>query len=231
MTFPGMVPGPMPARKIASKADAEAREQERASALFLKLSKLPRPMSDPYVLRARGQEVGTTVFTVLSAGQLAGALASAHRETEKLLGADAKSFVAYEEVFQELRACHVLALGCRQPESPEFPTFPGGWQTIRDELTDDEIAVLLEAYGSFRRETGPMLQEMTPEECEAMIELLAKGASRLPLSRYTGGALADLVMYLVSTRVTGSSTATSSSGSPAAESSTPTTEGDPPPTP
>src|SRR6185312_12030135 len=113
----------------------------------------------------------------------------------------------------------------RQPDSPEFPVF----QTlaeVRENLTDDEAGIVLSAYSIFRKEIGPVISELTPDEMEAWIEVLERGVSRFPLSRFTGEALMDLLMYAVRTRKRDSSTVTTSSGPAAGEPSTPSSETD-----
>jgi hypothetical protein len=72
---------------------------------------------------------------------------------------------------------------------------------------------LLSAYAIFRRESGPIISDITPEEMDAWVELLAKGASRAPLVRCSSEALTDLILYLVSKLKQASSTATSFAGS------------------
>ena len=192
-----------------------------ASELWVKLTQLPRPVSAEHTLRARNEDVGAVVFWVLTAQELSSVRVEASKATKKLLGEDApKGNLAYEEEYEEQKALHLLSLACRQPDDPRFPAFPKG-ELVRAQLTDDEITVALTAYAQFRRESGPIIAELTPDEMEAWIKLLVEGGSRFPLARCSGEVLIDLIMYLVSKLPT-SATDTSSAGSPLDDSSTPT---------
>lgn len=191
-----------------------------ASELWVKLSELPRPLSPEYTFRARGADVGTLRFWVLTAQELSWVRVEASRETKKLFGEDAiRGNLAYEEELEEQKALHLLQLSCRQPEDPRFPTFRRAAE-VREALTDDEITVALTAYAQFRRESGPIISELTPEEMEAWVKVLMEGGSRFPLARCSGEVLIDLTMYLAS-KLRASATGTSSAGSPPDESSTP----------
>jgi len=221
-----VITGKLPDRPApAAPAGNGPPKGEDPVALVAKLSQLPRPVSAPHVLRAKGVEVGTVVFHVLSSGELLSVKANAHKATIALLGPDSKGSVAYEEVYDDQRALGTIHLATRQPDSPEFPVF----QTlaeVRENLTDDEAGIVLSAYSIFRKEIGPVISELTPDEMEAWIEVLERGVSRFPLSRFTGEALMDLLMYAVRTRKRDSSTVTTSSGPAAGEPSTPSSETD-----
>ena len=192
------------------------------SEFWVRLSELPRPVSDEYAFRARGDVVKPIVFWVLTAQELSSVRIEARRAAKAVFGEDAQSGdLAYEEEYENQRACSLLSLACRQPGDTRFPVFPSA-REARVQLTDDEIAVALIAYAQFRRESGPIISELTPEEMEAWIELLREGGSRFPLARCSGEALIDLTMYLVS-KLSTSPTAPSSAGSPPAAPSSPTT--------
>jgi hypothetical protein len=190
------------------------------SELWIRLSELPRPTSARYKFRARNEEVGDIVFRVLTADELSHVRVRAQKEAEAQLGEGAKiGSLAYEEEYEQQKAYQLLALACRQPDDVQFPTWMRP-QDVRLALTDDEIAVALLAYAQFRRTSGPVISELTPEEMEAWIKLLQEGAGRFPLARCSGEVLIDLIMYLVSKQAP-SATATSSAGSPPGEHSTP----------
>lgn len=204
--------------------------KDEPSDLWVKLTELPRPLSEEMTFRARNADVGTFRFWVLTAQELSTVRAEASRAAKKLFGDDAvKGNLAYEEEYEEQKALHLLSLACRQPGDPRFPTFYSAAKA-RAELTDDEISVALLAYGAFRRQSGPMIAELTADEMEAWIKVLQEGASRLPLARCTSEALTDLVMYQASKlKEAAFSTAISSAGSPPEGSSTPSAESSEPP--
>jgi hypothetical protein len=223
-----VIPGRSAFAEAPQRATAGPAKGTDASELWVKLTELPRPVSQKFAFRAKGKDVGDLVFWVLTAGELSRAHAAANRSAKELLDdPEAKvGNLAYEEIYQDQKAIHLMAMVCRQPDDPRFPTFLSA-ADVRDNLTDDEIAVVLQAYGSFRRESGPIISELTPEEMEAWIQMLSEGASRFPLARLSGEAQTDLVMYLIGKVRTASSTATSSAGSPPDVSSTQTPQEQP----
>lgn len=191
------------------------------SELWTRLTELPRPVSARHQFVARNNEVGEIVFWVLTAGELSQARMRADKETRASLDTEVRAGnLAYEEEYEQQKAYQVLALAARQPNDVIFPAFPRASE-VRDKLTDDEITAALAAYNIFRRESAPVIDEMTQPEMEAWISVLKEGASRFPLAACSGANLTDLVMYLVSKLPPAdSSTATSSAGSPPDESST-----------
>jgi hypothetical protein len=204
-------------------------EQGAPSELWTKFTQLPRPVSPRHKFHARGRDVADLVFHVLTAGELSWIRQQANLEVKNLLGADARvGNIAYEEEWQQQIAYHIVQQAARVPERPIFPVFNSPKDVARN-LTDDEIAVLMHAYESFRRESGPYISDMTVEEMEAWIKLLMEGGSRLPLARLSGPALTDLVLSLALRLKQATSIATSSSGSPLDDSRTPASDGPPSP--
>jgi hypothetical protein len=204
---------------------AKVPPSSEAPVYWTKLTELPRPTSEEVTVRVRGVEIEKKVrFWVLTAKELSHARVNASRDTQKLLGEDAKvGNLAYEEEYQQQVAYQLLSLAARQADATGFPFFPRPVD-VRDQLTDDEIAVLMVAYATFRRESGPILDEITPDEMEAWIKLLMEGGSRFPLARWSGPALTDLAMCLVSKLKAASATGTSSPGSPLGGSPSPSTD-------
>jgi hypothetical protein len=188
--------GKLPDRAAPPKIEP-SKDGDPSDAWVRRIMEIPRPISTPHILRARGQEVGTVVFQVLSAQELLSSLVTAHQQTTSIIGDDAKGSVAYEEVYADQKALALIQLAVRQPDSPVFPVFPTV-KSVRDNLTDDEAGVLLAAYNIFRRESGPILSEIGDGEMDAWIAVLREGKSRIVLSRLTSEALTDIVMYAVS---------------------------------
>jgi hypothetical protein len=193
------------------------------------LTQTPRPMSDPFEVAYRGQKI-PAILWVMTSGESGRARWQAEKACKEALGAEAKiGSIAYEEEFLQQKAYQIVAAVVRQVEAPYFPVFPTAAH-VRDNLSDDEVSVLLSAYGQFRVQTGPMLSEITEEEAEVWFEFLRKGFDRVPLARCSGEALIDLIKYLVS-RLSTSQTGTSSAGSPPAAPSTTTPAPEPPASP
>jgi len=193
-----MITGQLPQRPAPKQQGGGPPKDADPSEVWAKLSQLPRPLSSPHTLVCKGQEVGTVVFRVLSSGELSSVYVNAHRATKEAFGdEDAKGTVAFEEVYSDQKALHLIQLACRQPDAPAFPVFLNV-KDVREHLTDDEAAVLLAAYNIFRRESGPILSELSIEDADAIESILAKTGNRFALARYNSEAMADLVMHLVS---------------------------------
>ena len=225
-----MIPGALPNRPKSPSPRTGGGptddDQKNASKLWVKFTELPRPLSEPHVFKAKGVEIGTLVFRVLSSGELESVIMRAHSVVTEKLGEGAKGTVAFEELYIEQKALELMVLACRQPDSPDFPVFMNA-ADVRN-LTDDEIAVVIAGYNIFRAESGPIISQIDGNELEAWFDLLAKEASRRPLVACSGAALSDLVMYLVSRLKAATSTATSSPGSPLDEPSIPNSSSESP---
>jgi hypothetical protein len=191
--------------------------------LWRRLSERPRPMTeiDFPAKNADGTPIGRCKLRVLTENELSVCRAQADIAAKTILGASAPkageiSF-GYEDIYRNESIGQLLALACRDAEDPNLPVFQTPKQA-RTALTTDEMAVLYQAYCSWRTECGPVVSELTKDELDAWLRVLMEGGSRLPLANLSGAATSDLVMFLVS-KVKEFSIATGSVGSPAGEPS------------
>ena len=185
------------------KGDAPAAEGEGAGEAWETLVALPRPLSEPHEVKARGAAIGKVVFQVLLAEELAASRnAAAIATREKLKDLDPEDAKAggpvYLEEYSDQRALHLLSIACRRADDPRFPAFPTA-ASVRQRMTDDEVSVVLLAYSAFRRLSGPVVVELSPEECEAWRRVLrARGsAARMMLAELSEEAKSDLLLHLV----------------------------------
>ena len=188
--------------RTQKKADAPA-SGESGGEVWDALVALPRPLSEPYEVKAKGSAIGKVLFQVLTAQELAGsrnAAAKATREALKDLDPeDSKAgSPVYLEEYNDQRALALLSLACKRADDPRFPTFPSA-ANIRQRMTDDEVSVVLLAYSAFRRQSGPVVVELTADECEAWYRVLKsqKSAARLMLASLSEEAKSDLLLHLV----------------------------------
>lgn len=189
-------------------ARAQGREEgppegESAGEVWDALNALPRPVSAPYEVRAKGAVIGQVVFWVLTADELASSRNKAAVATrEKLRGLDPEDTKAgspvYTEEYGDQRALHLLSLACRRADDPRFPAFPTA-ASVRQRMTDDEVSVVLLAYSAFRRQSGPVVVELSAEECEAWRRVLGsqQSGARIALATLSEEAKSDLVLHLV----------------------------------
>jgi hypothetical protein len=116
----------------------------------------------------------------------------------------------YVEIYRSQAAIEALFRACRKPHALNERTFPSA-EDLRRNLTGDELDVLFRSYLQVKSMKGPIITEMSEEECDAWIERLQEAGSQLPLGLFSWDGLADLVMRLVS-RQRKFSTDTSSAG-------------------
>lgn len=184
------------------------------SELWTTLSQRPRPLSKPIEFPCKDGSVGSTAFWILTEGERRIAKVNANNVAKELVGKDAKvGDLAYEEIYNDELTVQLLCMACRVPDDPKWPSFPSIGK-VRSTLTTDEFAVLATAYANYRRDTMPILAELSPDEMELWIRRVQEGAERAPLALLSGPALTDLVMYLVSKLPGTSPTPSGSAGSP-----------------
>jgi len=158
--------------------------------LWLRMSSLPRPTGAPTTIRARGADIGTVRFWVLSDLEVKRVQSEARRTVE----ADAApGSVAFAEMHSAILAAHIIALAARRDGAIEAPAFQSA-DTVASSFTTDELQAQCNKYLAFRSTAGPSLSELTPAEMDAWVDKLAEGAQRLALNAVQWGPdrLADV---------------------------------------
>ena len=135
------------------------------------------------------------------------------------LDKSARSGVADDELLAEARIVETLAIALRNPEKPEEQ-----WATgleITQTLDVGTIALLGQEYTRHQEACGPFMQDMTGEQADAMIEVIAKEGSADPFflcaSPLQNAFITTLARALVTLRMENSSSS-SESTSPSNES-------------
>lgn len=159
-----------------------------ASELFLKLSSATRPgdIVDFPRKGADGEPLGQVRMVVLTERELVAAAIDAEKFAQKHLKTDMKlsdSSQGYLDVYRHESAVQILHRSCKRVEDDmaKLPAFPSP-NEIRDVLTPDEIAVLLEEYYLVQAKYGPIVARLSREEVEAWINKIAEGGSAYPLA-------------------------------------------------
>ena len=181
------------------------------SALWAQLAARERP-TRVVDYPGAGESPGQVALRILTMNEMQACRANADKEAKRLLATGTNGDLGYEDIYRNELVVQLVCTACRAPEDTRVPTFPTA-KHARDKLTEDDFAVLFEAYKLFKIEAGPILSEMTSAEMEAWITLLQEGGSRIPLARCSSGALCDLVMHLIA-RLPKSPTDSGSAGSP-----------------
>ncbi len=187
-----------------------------ASDLWTRLTQLPRPSREvdyPRLDPTTGESIGKVVIQILSQQEQMVAAVAAERFTREQLK-DPKGTEAglgYQNVYKNAQAVEVLSRACRRSDDPTQPMFPSP-KLMREQLTPDEVGVLLSIYLEVQTELGPIVAHMDEGEMEAWIRRLVEGGSAFPLAQLSSELTSDLVMLMAS-RLYPSLIATSSPGS------------------
>lgn len=129
---------------------------------WMRMTELPRPVSDPVVLRARGQDVAVLRFWTPTAREVA--LASARA---------AKAAGPEDEL---LDAVVLLRLVARDPFRVERPLFRS--EAEIGALTSEEIGAAIRQYAAFRASCGPVIDRLSRVAYEEWVEFLKLGAEQ-----------------------------------------------------
>lgn len=189
--------------------------------LWALITKLPRPSKTvdfPRMVPDTDQPVGQVSFQILSQQDQMTACVAAEKFARDVLKEYAKKGdegIGYENLYKNAAAIEVLYRATFSRSSMEEgaprPFFPSP-RDMRENLTPDEVGLLMEAYLRFQVECGPVVAYMSEEEMEAWVKRLVEGGSAFPLYRCSSEAVSELVMRMAS-RLYNYWTATSSPGS------------------
>lgn len=165
-----------------------------------------------------GLPIGRVAITVLQGDEVT--LSNFHAEkfareqSKKIIGEIPKSNElneSYAECFRSRASREILFRSCKKAHDCEpdergvclvdhdkltafFPTV----ESIGKQLSNDEIAVLVNHYLQTQAEVGPLISLMTQHEFEAYIEVLAEGGSTDPLVFLSWAQRNALLMYTAS---------------------------------
>lgn len=124
------------------------------------------------------------------------AIKAARAYVSGLAGSDA---VSDPDVMLDAKNVEAMFRACRDPQNPENPIFPGP-QWMRDHLTTDQVATLVNAYAEVRRKHGGADWGVDEERVEAIVKACwdARGTElpELALARIPREALTTVIVQL-----------------------------------
>lgn len=123
----------------------------------------------------------TVMLRVLSKSEIDLARKNAH-STVKDLSAELKDGKSFEEMLAESRTIEMLAMACMDAEKPSEPW--AGPMELAQKLHPGAIAALSRAYDEHQEECGPFVHDLTVEQYEALLEVIAQEASADPLALF-----------------------------------------------
>lgn len=130
---------------------------------WMRMTELPRPVSEPQALRARGAVVAAVRFWPPTAREVATANVRARRAQPD--GGDAL-----------LWNTQLLRIVARDALRPSLPLFRR--ESEVGALTPEEIGAALLQYAEFRASCGPVLGRLSHAEFERWVEFLKRGAEQ-----------------------------------------------------
>lgn len=172
--------------------------------------KLPNATVDFPRFGDDGATVARVYLRVLTQKEQDLCLANAMLYAEQATSGSREAKWKPEELIDNAIMAEVLAVACRNAESPEQPFFPHGVLDARDHCTPDELGILFATYTALREQHYPALRTMSEDEMWAWTKALEEGADRFPFSRvsrskleayaaWAATCLASLVRQLIGT--------------------------------
>ncbi len=107
-----------------------------------------------------------------------------------------------EDLEHNARCAEILAAACRDPEDPEQPFFECHVADTR-RFTTDELSQLMLVYAELKEESWPSLKELTEDEMESWVEVIAKGVLERPFSLFSRAKLERFAAWCVTSLVEG----------------------------
>jgi hypothetical protein len=191
--------------------------------LYTALMARPRPYKDVEWpgTGSDGKTLGTIRLWVATVSELLSCRANAQNAAKEMLRGETKlGDMGYEDIYRDEVIVELLSKVCRDPKADGAPCFPSA-KWLRQQLTVDEMTVLVGHYNEHQRKCGPIIADMSAEELEAWIDMLVGGASEpgpLSFARLSSEMKTDLILGLAA-RLRKLRTASGSAGSPPGESS------------
>ena len=190
------------------------------SELWTQIIVMPRPHRtvDFPRLGENGEPVGQITMQVLTQEEQITASIESERFTRKHLKEMPKSSEphrGYDDTYNNQAACELLFRACRRADDVTKPFFPSP-AAIRQNLTPDEVGVLVRSYYIVQDEVGPIIASMSEEEVTAWIKRLGDGGSAVPLAFISPEQQSRLALSMA-LRLYTSATGISSPGLPLGE--------------
>lgn len=105
---------------------------------------------------------------------------------------------AWLEVYEDAKCCDLLCTAMREVEPTEgkYRQVFTSANKVRELLTNDEIAMLMESYTTIKMKYGPLWAELSDDELETWLDILERGATAAPLCSLSHAGLVQLTVSL-----------------------------------
>lgn len=159
---------------------AEAKIVERKSPLALALEARERKL---HVIEVGGffglgdKPVHRLAVRVNTKAEQDSAIVAAHAYVaDKTKGPGSEMARADADLLTDAKAIEAVWRACRDPDDPRYPAFTGGPQWMREHMSTDQIAVLLNLVNDTAAQESPLRQELTAEHVGSLAQLCADHA-------------------------------------------------------
>ncbi|MDI3282113.1 hypothetical protein QHF83_02285 [Polyangium sp. 15x6] len=174
--------------------------------LWEQITALPRPHRVVPFPRFNedGESLGDIAMVVLTQEEVTAANISAEKYVRKTFKDNVgeipmvnEKSEGYANLFSSRASTEILFRACRKVDDVEKAFFPSR-EAIGQRLTTDEVAVLMNHYMRVQSELGPIVSNMSQEEMDAWVEMLAEGGNAYPLDLLSSVQLTTLLVYMAS---------------------------------
>ena len=148
-----------------------------------------------------GQPIGEVAIWVLHQEERSAATLAAEKKVRALMKDSmpqrGESSLGYDALFEDRATVEILYRACRKVGAIERPAFPSP-DELAKRLTGDELAVLMRSYIRVQAELGPITADLSQDEVDAWVEVLATGGRRHPFDLLSTGGLLHLLRSMAS---------------------------------
>lgn len=166
-------------------AYAAAKREPSAFIAGLIASSTPPAAVVPFPrLRPDGTPVANVMVRLLSQAEEDLAFANARRYVAQLTEGEGELKWKPEELEHNARASEILAVACRKEDDASSPFFEHGVVDTREFVTD-ELGQLMLVYGRLKEDRWPALSDMSADEFNKWVDVVAEGALDYPFSFFS----------------------------------------------
>jgi hypothetical protein len=151
--------------------------------LWAKLCAAERPsrVCDFPRLDEAGAPLGQIRLRILTQHEQMAAAIEADRFAKQFIKEGKRGDLGYERLFSDAYVIEQLFRACRTVEDSRHPFFPNA-KDMREKLTTEECAMLLDHYQMAQVDLGPTALTMSEAEMDAWIERLKEGGAGFPFN-------------------------------------------------
>lgn len=172
------------------------KEQERKSAVALAIQERKRPLHEFDIggfFGLGGKAIAKVKIRVATKAEADQAVVGAHRYVKEIAGE-----IIDRDLLDDAKTCHILHAVVRDADDPEvFPAFASP-QWVRDQMSTDQLACILNLYNECVAREGQRVDEITDELVDSIPSLAAisREAALTMLANCDRHALSEIIVRM-----------------------------------